>query len=79
MKNKIKELYEQLPKKMAFISALAEEMGMSRKYMTNYWFPYCDIPENHQDFVYNFLKNTLKDQLEQKVVTTYEKINQTPN
>lgn len=58
----IKELYQQLKAKGKFVSALAEKLSMSRKYMTNYWFPSCDITEVHQDAVIEFLKETIANQ-----------------
>jgi len=62
MNKQIKELYEQLDKKGEFVTALALELGMSRKYLLNYWFPQCDITAKYQVKVLNFIKKELSKQ-----------------
>jgi hypothetical protein len=58
----IKNLYSQLSKKGEFIGELATALGKSKKYLTNYWFPSCDITEKHQDEVLNFIKAKVESQ-----------------
>lgn len=64
--DEIKELYEQLNAKGKFVTALAEKLKMSRKYLTNYWFPSCDITEAHQEQTLELLKQTIKNQQNEK-------------
>lgn len=62
----IKELYDKLKAKGKFVEALAKQLKMSKKYMINYWFPSCDITEVHQDTTLKLLKETIKNQENEK-------------
>lgn len=62
MNEQIKTLYENLQHKGNFITLLANELNMSRKYISNYWFPSCDVTKKHQAKVLQLLQNTLNEQ-----------------
>lgn len=62
MNKLIGELYAKLEKKTKFKNALAEKLGLSSGYITNYYFPNGVIPEKNQKAVLDFLKETLENQ-----------------
>lgn len=62
MNEQIKSLYEKLQHKGDFITELANELGMSRKYISNYWFPSGDVTKRHKAKVLELLQKTLNEQ-----------------
>jgi len=60
---RIKELYNRLNRKGDFKYKLARKLGMSVKYLTNYWFPNCDgITEIYHQTVLQELQDTINNQ-----------------
>ena len=59
----IKELYQEVEKKTAFIKLVAEDLGLNPQYVRGHYFSsFWTIPEDRQQRVVELLQNTIKNQ-----------------
>lgn len=63
----IKELYQLIDKKTAFIQLVADDLKLSAQYLRGHYFStFWSIPEDKQERIIYLLQNTIKGQKEFK-------------